>query len=139
MIRLFWVLAVITVNIFANAGCGRRSPIQGDWSTVDEFGDSSGMATATITLVHEGDVVSGNFTFTSLPDEAKEELGKTTFPLEQVRFNGSQITFVVPILPDDSHESLLFKLQLEGEALSGTMKENDPENDKSILVQFRKT
>jgi len=136
--KLLKVAASLVICVIMLAGCGNRSPIAGDWSTKKEFGDSSAMATAKMTLVHEGDVVSGTFTFTSLPDDAPEELRTTEFSLEQVRFSGSYLSFVVPIFPDDPDECLLFNLQLEGGILKGTMKENDPKDEKSIPVEFQK-
>lgn len=121
-----------------NAECTSQSPIAGAWSTVKPFGDSSGMATAKIVLSQEGDVVSGTFTFTSLPNEAREELGATAFPLEQVGFTSSRLSFVVPIIRGQPKECLLFELQLNGGKLKGTMKENDPKDKRLIRVEFQR-
>jgi len=136
--RLLKVVAPLVVCVIILAGCGNRSPIAGDWTTKEKFGDSSVMAIAKMTLVHDGDVVSGTFTFTSLPDETLEKLKTTEFSLEQVRFSDSHISFVVPILPDDPSECLLFNLKLEGGVLKGSLKENDPKRKKSIPVEFQK-
>ena len=126
-----------------NAECTSQSPIAGAsiagaWSTVTPFGDSSGMATAKIVLSQEGDVVSGTFTFTSLCNEAREDLGATSFPLEQGRFSGSRLSFVVPIVRGQPKECLLFELQLKGGKLKGSMKENDPKSKRLMRVEFQR-
>jgi len=96
------------------------------------------MATAETVFSHESNVVSGTFRFKTLPDAARKELGALSFPLEQVRFSGGRLSFVVPIAPEQPKECLLFNLQLDGDKLKGTAKENRPENEKLIPVVFKR-
>jgi len=96
------------------------------------------MATAETVFSHEGEAVSGTFRFKTLPDAARKELGALSFPLEQVRFSGGRLSFVVPIMPEQPKEGLLFDLQLDGDKLKGTAKENRPENEKLIPVEFKR-
>jgi hypothetical protein len=128
----------ITIALIVLTGCGKQSPLAGRWSTTEPFGDETGMATAETVLSHEGEVVSGTFKFKSLPDAARKELGTNTFSLEQVSFIGGRLTFVVPIAPAQPKECLLFNLQLDGDKLKGTAKENRPEVQTLIPVVFKK-
>lgn len=130
--------ALLILGLIALTGCGKRSPLSGRWSTTEPFGDSTGMATAETVFTHEGDVLRGTFKFTSLPDAARKELGAVSFQLEQVRLSGRRLSFIVPIASNQPQECLLFNLQLEGDKLKGTAKENRPEVDKLIPVEFRK-
>jgi hypothetical protein len=137
-VNRFAVAALLACCVIGLSGCGNRSPIAGEWSTKGEFGDSSGMATAKIALVHEGNVVSGTFTFTSLPNKALQKLTATVFSLEQARFSDNHLSFIIPIFPDNPRECLLFNLRLEGATLKGTIKENDTKVERSIAVEFQK-
>ena len=132
------IAASLILGLMMLTGCGRKSPLSGRWSTTQPFGDSSGMATAETVFTHEGEIVHGTFKFTSLPDDARKELGAVSFQLEQVRFSGGRLSFLVPIAPRQPQECLLFNLQLEGDKLKGTAKENRPEVQTLIPVVFRK-
>jgi hypothetical protein len=132
------IAASFILGLFVLTGCGKQSPLAGRWSTTEPFGDSSGMATAETVLTHEGDVVNGTFKFKTLPDAARKELGATSFPLEQVRYSGGRLSFIVPIAPGQPKECLLFNLQLDGDKLKGTAKENRPEVEQLIPVVFKK-
>jgi hypothetical protein len=132
------IAASLILCVIVLTGCGKQSPLAGRWSTPEPFGDASGMATAETVFSHEGDVVSGTFKFKSLPDAARKELGATSFPLEQVRYSGGRLSFIVPIMPNQPKECLLFNLQLDGDKLKGTAKENRPEAENLIPVVFKK-
>jgi len=120
-------------------GCGKPSPLVGRWSTMQPFGDASGMATAELLLEHQGEVISGTFTFKTMPEAAKKELGgAVSFQIEQVRFGDGLLSFVVPIAPTQPKECLFFNLKLDGNQLKGTAKENNPEVDKLLPVEFKK-
>jgi len=136
--KLLKIAASLMLGLIVLTGCGKQSPLAGRWSSTEPFGDSSGMATAETVLSHEGDIVSGTFRFKTLPDAARKELGALSFPLEQVRFSGGRLSFVVPIMPAQPKECLLFNLQLDGDKLKGTAKENRPENEKLIPVSFKR-
>jgi hypothetical protein len=131
--------ALLFLGSIVLAGCGKPSPLAGRWSTTQPFGDASGMATAELVLEHQGEVISGTFTFKTLPEAAKKELGAVSFQIEQVRFGDGRLSFVVPIAPTQPKECLLFNLQLDGNQLKGTAKENNPEVDKLLPVEFRKS
>jgi len=128
-------LALILITL---AGCGKPSPLAGRWTTTQPFGDASGMATAELAFVHTNGAVSGTFTFKTLPEEARKELGSLAFQLEQVRFADGQLSFVVPIAPTQPKECLLFNLHLDENRLKGTLKENNPESEKLGPVEFKK-
>ena len=95
-----------------------------------------------MTLVHEGDVVSGTITLTFPGDKPGDkpgvELMEKEFRLEQVRFRSSHLSFLVPVVPDRPDEWLLFNLQLAGGGLRGTFKVNDPKREDSLPVEFQK-
>jgi hypothetical protein len=131
-------IAALLLGLIALTGCAKQSPLAGRWSTTEPFGDASGMATAETVFTHENDVVSGTFKFKSLPDAARKELGTVSFQLEQVRFSGGRLSFVVPIMPNQPKECLLFNLHLDGDKLRGTAKENRPEVATLIPVVFKK-
>lgn len=130
--------ALLILGLVVLTGCAKQSPLVGRWSTTEPFGDASGMATAETVFTHEGEVVSGTFKFKSLPEAARKELKATSFQLEQVRFSGGRLSFLVPIDPGQPKECLLFDLQLEGDKLKGTAKENRPEVQTLIPVVFKK-
>jgi len=55
-----------------------------------------------------------------------------------VRFSGGRLSFLVPIEPNQPKECLLFDLQLDGDKLKGTAKENRPEVKALIPVVFKR-
>lgn len=128
----------LILSLFVLTGCAKQSPLVGRWSTTEPFGDASGMATAETVFTHEGDSINGTFKFKSLPEAARKELGATSFQLEQVRYSGGRLSFMVPIAPNQPKECLLFDLQLDGDRLKGTAKENRPEVQTLIPVVFKK-
>jgi hypothetical protein len=131
--------ATVLLGSIALLGCGKPSPLAGRWSTTQPFGDSSGMATADLVLEQQGEIIKGTFAFTTLPEAAKKELGAVSFQIEQVHFGNGGLSFIVPIAPTQPKECLLFNLKLDGNQLKGTAKENNPEVDKLLPVEFKKS
>lgn len=136
--KISYLVTSIIFCVTCLAGCGNNSPIAGVWSTKGQF-DATGKATAKMTLIHKkDDIVSGTFTFTSLPEIAQKKFEKKKFTLQDVHFDGRNISFIVPIYPDKPKECWLFNLKLKEGTLKGSIKENAPESEYSIAVEFQK-
>ena len=128
---------ILTLLIFLT-GCASKSPISGTWSSIKPFGDSYALVTADITFTSHNEEFEGEFVFTSIPEKAKKALGATKFKLESIKFDGKNLTFLLPIIPSQPEESVIFTLVLDAEKLTGTLKENNPQAKKNETVEFAK-
>jgi len=133
------IAGLLIIALILLTGCGKQSELAGRWSTTEPFGDIPLKVTAEITLSHEDNVVSGTVVFTPLNDVTGQQQGSHTFPLEQIQFDGKQLSFIVPIFPERPKECMLFNLQLDGDNLKGTGKVNDTNNKNLTSLNFRKS
>jgi len=132
---LFKAVASLVLSVIVLSGCGNQSPISGKWSSIEPIGDSEVMMNATLKLTHRGDVVSGTISLTAVTEGAPEEI-QGRFPLQELRYKHGDLSFIVPIYPEDSGNIVAFYLHLEEDKLVGQF--TDEKHLDFSYVEFQK-